>query len=171
MSRRSGNCIRCCLVIFAVVSALCVSGPALYWKFNKALKIKSSCPPCKCDCSPPLSILDVAPGLANLTVKDCGKDNPDLRDEMEKQYVDLVSEELKLQETVDIERARRMNITVTEARRLASEYQQEAEKCNTATETCEVRREGAQVLLAKEKKLSALWEKRARQLGWSGNQH
>ncbi|CAH9070408.1 unnamed protein product [Cuscuta epithymum] len=169
MSRRSGNCLRCCLVIFAVVSALCVSGPALYWKFKKALKLKAYCTPCKCDCSPPLSILDVAPGLANLTVKDCGKDDPDLKDEMEKQYVDLLSEELRLQEAVDRERMHRMNITVTEARRLASEYQKEGEKCNIATETCEVRREGAEVLLAKEKKLAAMWEKRARHLGWSGN--
>lgn len=85
--------------------------------------------------------------------------------------MDLLSEELKLQEAVNRERARRMNTTVTDARRLASEYRQEAEKCNTATETCEVRREGAEVLLAKERKLSALWEKRALKLGWSKSQH
>lgn len=101
---------------------------------------------------------------------ECGKDDPDLKEEMEKQYVDLLSEELKLQESVDKERAHHMNITVTEARRLASEYQKESEKCNTATETCEVGRERAEVLLRKEKKLTALWEKRAHQMGWSGNE-
>lgn len=98
---------------------------------------------------------------------DCGKDDPVLKEEMEKQFVDLLSEELKLQEAVDKEHVHRMNITYTEAKRLASEYQKESEKCNTATETCEVGRERAEVLLAKERKLTLLWEKRARQMGWS----
>nr|GMD75328.1 DUF1068 domain-containing protein [Ipomoea batatas] len=198
MSRRSGTCLRCCLVIFAVVSALCVSGPAFYWKFKKALKLKASCLPCKCDCSPALTLFDVAPGLVNLSVTasllpntssqrleglayivafdvlkfvhyttDCGKDDPALKEEMEKQFVDLLSEELKLQEAVDKEHVNRMNMTFTEAKRLASEYQKESEKCNAATDTCEVGRERAEVLLAKERKLTSMWEKRARQMGWS----
>lgn len=87
---------------------------------------------------------------------------------MEKQYVDLLSEELKLQETVGKEHSQHMNITFGEARRLASQYQREAEKCNAATETCESARERAQALLTKEKKITLLWEKRARQLGWEG---
>lgn len=65
MSRRSGACLRCCLVVFAVVSALCVSGPALYWKFKKGLKhtgASSVCSPCVCDCPPPLSLIKIAPG-------------------------------------------------------------------------------------------------------------
>lgn len=72
MARQSGNCLRCCLVIFAVVSALCVSGPAIYWKFKK-LKVKAaqSCMPCKCDCSPPLSLLEVAPGMSFLDPSLC----------------------------------------------------------------------------------------------------
>nr|XP_027071112.1 uncharacterized protein LOC113696022 isoform X2 [Coffea arabica] len=65
MSRRSGNCGRCCLVVFAVVSALCVSGPAIYWKFKKSLSLKTaslnSCSPCICDCAPPPSLLKIAP--------------------------------------------------------------------------------------------------------------
>lgn len=66
MSRRSGACLRCCLVIFAVVSALAVCGPALYWRFKKAFQLgdsKISCPPCICDCPPPLSLLKIAPGI------------------------------------------------------------------------------------------------------------
>lgn len=66
MSRRSGACLRCCLVIFAVVSALAVCGPALYWRFKKALQLgdsKTSCAPCICDCPPPLSLLKIAPGI------------------------------------------------------------------------------------------------------------
>ena len=69
MSRRSGTCLRLCLVIFAVVSALGVCGPALYWRFKKTLRLgdsKSSCPPCICDCPPPLSLLKIAPGITPL---------------------------------------------------------------------------------------------------------
>ncbi|CAK9168823.1 unnamed protein product [Ilex paraguariensis] len=163
MSRRSGTCLRCCLVVFAVVSALCVSGPALYWKFKKGLRLRAtslSCSPCICDCPPPLSLLKIAP--------DCGKDDPDLKKEMEKQFVDLLSEELKLQEMVSEEHVHHMNITFGEARRLASQYQREAEKCNTATETCEAARERAEALLLRERKITSSWEQRARKLGWEG---
>ncbi|KAK1417179.1 hypothetical protein QVD17_26302 [Tagetes erecta] len=172
MTRRSGSCIRCCLVIFAVISALCVSGPALYWRIKRGFNLKSSssisCTPCVCDCPPPLSILNLAPGLANLSVTDCGKDDPELKEEMEKQFVDLLSEELKLLEKVNEEHMRHMNITFGEARRVAAQYQQEAEKCNTATETCEQAREQAEALTRQEKKITLLWERRARQLGWEG---
>lgn len=159
-------------MLFAVVSALCVSGPALYWKFKKGLSLKTaavpSCSPCVCDCGPPLSLLSIAPGLANLSITDCGKDDPELKEEMEKQFVDLLTEELKLQETVGEEHAHHMNISFAEARRIASQYQREAEKCNAATETCEAARERAEALLTKEKKTTSLWERRARQLGWEG---
>ncbi|XAR50743.1 hypothetical protein NMG60_11005158 [Bertholletia excelsa] len=171
MSRRSGTCLRCCFVVFAVVSALCVSGPALYWKFKKGLRLRGpspSCSPCICDCPPPLSLLKIAPGLANLSVTDCGGDDPDLKEEMGKQFVDLLTEEIKLQETVSEEHAHHMNITFGEARRVASQYQREAEKCIAATETCEQARERAEALLIKERKVTSLWERRARQMGWEG---
>ncbi|KAG6430810.1 hypothetical protein SASPL_108883 [Salvia splendens] len=171
MSRRSGTWLRCCLVTFAVVSALCVSGPALYFKFNKGFKLKGvsdSCPPCSCNCAPPHSLFQILPGLANLSVTDCGKDDPDLKEEMEKQFVDLLSEELKLEETVGSEHSHHMNITLGEAKRLASLYQSEADKCIAATETCEGARERAAVLLSKERKLTSMWERRARQAGWEG---
>lgn len=172
MSRRSGGCVRCCLVVFAVLSALCVSGPAWYWRLKKAMgsgeNASSSCAPCICDCPPPLSLLKIAPGLVNLSVTGCGGDDPDLRREMEKQFVDLLTEELKLQEAVAAEHAHHMNITFLEAKRVASQYQREAEKCNSATETCEGARERAEALLIKERKVTSLWERRARRLGWEG---
>lgn len=171
MPRRSGDCMRC-LVIFAVVSALVVCGPALYWKFNKGFvgstRANSLCPPCVCDCPPPLSLLQIAPGLANLSITDCGSDDPELKQEMEKQFVDLLTEELKLQEAVADEHSRHMNVTLAEAKRVASQYQKEAEKCNAATEICESARERAEALLIKERKITSLWEKRARQSGWEG---
>ncbi|KAK6151620.1 hypothetical protein DH2020_014255 [Rehmannia glutinosa] len=169
MSGRSVTWLRCCLVIFAVISALCVSGPALYFKFKKDWKLEgvsASCTPCSCHCAHPQSLLQIVPGLANLTVTDCGKDDPDLKEEMEKQFVDLLSEELRLQQTVGKEHSQHMNITLREARKLASQYQREAEKCNAATETCEGARERAETLLIKEKRISLLWERRAKLLGW-----
>ncbi|EPS70386.1 hypothetical protein M569_04375 [Genlisea aurea] len=170
MSRRSVTCLRCCLVIFAVVSALFVSGPALFFKINKGLKSRGAygCAPCVCDCAPPQSLFQIVPGLANLTVSDCGKDDPDLKTEMEKQIVDLLSEELKLQESIAEEHSRHMNMTLGEAKKVAAQYQREAEKCNAATETCEGARERAEALLTQEKKLTILWEQRARQHGWVG---
>lgn len=66
--RRSGSSwLRCCLVTFAIISALCVSGPAIYWRLKKGLNLNSnssisSCNPCVCDCPPPLSLLKLAPG-------------------------------------------------------------------------------------------------------------
>ncbi|XP_047340853.1 uncharacterized protein LOC124944599 [Impatiens glandulifera] len=171
MSRRSGDCLRYCLVVFAVVSALCVSGPALYWKFKKGMKldvVPPSCSPCICDCPPPLSLLKIAPGLANLSVADCGGNDPDVKEEMGKHLVELLREELKLQEAVGEEHAVHKNLTLVEARRAASQYQKEAEKCNVATETCEQARERSEALLIKEKKMTYSWERRARQLGWEG---
>ncbi|XP_065849999.1 uncharacterized protein [Euphorbia lathyris] len=171
MSRRSGACLRCCLVIFAVISALAVAGPSLYWRFKKSMGLspsKSSCPPCICDCPPPLSLLKIAPGLANLSVSDCGSNDPELKREMEKQFVDLLTEELKLQEAVAEEHSHHMNVTFGEAKRVASQYQREAEKCNAATETCEEAREHAEALMIRERKVTTLWERRARQMGWEG---
>ncbi|XVE97499.1 hypothetical protein REPUB_Repub03eG0024900 [Reevesia pubescens] len=97
---------------------------------------------------------------------DCGSNDPDLKQEMEKQFVDLLTEELKLQEAVAKEHARHMNITFGEAKRVASQYQKEAEKCIAATETCEEARERAEALMIKERKVTTLWEQRARQMGW-----
>uniref|UniRef100_A0A7N0SWW0 Uncharacterized protein n=1 Tax=Kalanchoe fedtschenkoi TaxID=63787 RepID=A0A7N0SWW0_KALFE len=173
MSRRSGTWLRCSLITFAVVSALCVCGPALYWRFGNSFRSSdspsssSSCAPCHCNCPEPISLLQV-PGLANLSITDCGSSDPELKSEMEKQFVDLLTEELKLQEMVAEEQARHMNITFIEAKRAASQYQKEAEKCNSATEICEGARERAEALLIKEKKITLLWEKRARNMGWAG---
>ncbi|KAJ0915969.1 hypothetical protein HanPSC8_Chr06g0256121 [Helianthus annuus] len=87
---------------------------------------------------------------------------------MEKQFVDFLSEELKLQKNVGQEHIHHMNITFGEARRAVSQYQKEAEKCNTATETCEQVREQAEALTRREEKITSLWERCAKQLGWEG---
>ncbi|GAA0183653.1 hypothetical protein LIER_31028 [Lithospermum erythrorhizon] len=158
--------LRCCLVMFAIVSALCVSGPAIYWKLKKSVSLR--CPTCNCHCPPPKTLLAIAPGLANLSATDCGSNDPDLKQELRKQFVDLLNEELKLQGEVVREYTRHANITLNDARKVASTYQKETEKCNTATETCEGARERAEALMRKEKKLTSLWEQRARQFGFQG---
>ncbi|KAL9681505.1 hypothetical protein QQ045_013290 [Rhodiola kirilowii] len=60
-------------------------------------------------------------GLASLSVADCGSNDPKLTSEMEKQFVDLLTKELMLQETVTEEQARHINITNLEAKRAASQ--------------------------------------------------
>ncbi|KAL9665824.1 hypothetical protein QQ045_000145 [Rhodiola kirilowii] len=148
---------RCSLVTFAIVSALgsvTVSDSPSY------------CSSCHCNCLEPVSLLQL-PGLANLSVTDCGSNDPELKSEMEKQFVDLLTEELKLQELVGEEHAHHINITFLEAKRAASKYQKEAEKCNSATEICEGAREHSEALLIKERKTTSLWEKRARNMGWA----
>ncbi|KAL0292434.1 UNVERIFIED_CONTAM: hypothetical protein Scaly_2590700 [Sesamum calycinum] len=170
MNWRSGTCLRCCLVIFAVISALCVSGPALYFKFKKGLKLKgvsASCAPCACHCAPPQSLFQIAPGLADLSVTDCGKDDPDLKEEMEKQFCGLIAE-AKIARSCRSRAHPPYEHHLGEARRSASQYQREAEKCNAATETCEGARERAETLLAKEKRITLVWERRAKLLGWEG---
>ncbi|KAF9617609.1 hypothetical protein IFM89_037672 [Coptis chinensis] len=182
-SRRSpSTCLRCCLLVFALTSAIYISEPDLFSRFKKGFTLDNksavSCAPCSCNCPPPLSLLKIAPGLVNLTVtvlkdaketEECGKNDPELNNEMEKQFVDRLTEELKLQKAVAEEHTRHMNVTYIAARRLGSQYQKETEKCNTATETCEEAREQVEALLIKERKVTSVWERRARQSGWEAS--
>uniref|UniRef100_A0A453CCH3 Uncharacterized protein n=1 Tax=Aegilops tauschii subsp. strangulata TaxID=200361 RepID=A0A453CCH3_AEGTS len=105
-------------------------------------------------------------GLMNFSISACGTNDPERTKEMEKQFVDLLNEELKLQQVVAEEHIHHMNATLVEAKRQATLYQREAEKCNAATETCEEAREKSEGAISKERKLTALWERRARELGW-----
>ena len=82
--------------------------------------------------------------------------------------VDILAEELKLHDAVDFARSRQMNYSILETKRLTSQYEKEAEKCNAATETCEEARERAEASLTREKVNTSLWERRARLLGWQG---
>lgn len=85
---------------------------------------------------------------------------------MEKNSTDLVSEELRLQEIVAEENQQHAEMMLLDAKKLASQYQKEAEKCNAGIETCEGARERAEASLVTERKATALWEQRARQMGW-----
>jgi hypothetical protein len=53
---------------------------------------------------------------------DCGKNDPELAREMEKQFVDPLNEELKLQQVVAEEHSHHMNATLVEAKRQSTQY-------------------------------------------------
>ncbi|ERN12429.1 hypothetical protein AMTR_s00025p00137570 [Amborella trichopoda] len=109
-------------------------------------------------------------GFGNSSFADCGKNDPNVSEEMEKSFTDLLAEELKLQELVASENKRHADAALLEAKKVSSQYQKEADKCNAGMETCEGAREKAEAALIAERKLSALWEMRARERGWNGSE-
>ncbi|GJV76011.1 CC-NBS-LRR resistance protein [Tanacetum coccineum] len=61
---------------------------------------------------------------------------------------------------------KRADMALLEAKKLTSQYQKEADKCNSGMETCEEAREKAEAALVSQKQETAMWENRARQKGW-----
>ncbi|CDP16235.1 unnamed protein product [Coffea canephora] len=104
--------------------------------------------------------------LSNNSFADCAKHDPDVSEDTEKNFVELLSEELKLRETEALENQQRADMQLLEAKKMTSQYQKEADKCNSGMETCEAAREKSEAALAAQKKLTAMWEMRARQKGW-----
>ncbi|PWA35602.1 hypothetical protein CTI12_AA608030 [Artemisia annua] len=144
-------------------------GPPLYWHLLEALHRSSvaavSCPVCNCDCDsqPLLSIPQV---LSNGSFTDCAKHDPEVSGDTEKNFVELLSEELKLREAEALESQQRADMALLEAKKLTSQYQKEADKCNSGMETCEEAREKAEAALLAQKQQSEMWELRAKQRGW-----
>lgn len=156
------------MVLLGMLLAIYILGPPLYWQLAEgvaSVRHAAACPSCICDCSAE-SLSTIPPGLGNTSFADCGKHDPEVNEDMEKNYTDLLAEELKLQETVTLENQQRADMGLLEAKKSASQYQKEAEKCTAGMETCEEARERAEATLLAEKKQSSLWEQRARQLGW-----
>ncbi|OMO89251.1 hypothetical protein CCACVL1_07959 [Corchorus capsularis] len=146
-----------------------IVGPPLYWHFMEGLAAVShssnTCPPCVCDCSSQ-PLLTIPEGLSNASFADCAKHDPEVSEDTEKNFADLLTEELRLRETEALESQRRADMALLEAKKIASQYQKEADKCNSGMETCEEAREKAEAALAAQKKETAKWELRARQKGW-----
>ncbi|KAF2304910.1 hypothetical protein GH714_000453 [Hevea brasiliensis] len=105
-------------------------------------------------------------GLSNSSFTDCMKHDPEVSEEMEKSFTDLLSEELRLKEAEALKTQHRADVALLEAKKMASQYQKEADKCNAGMETCEGARERAEAALEAQRKLSAMWELRALQRGW-----
>ncbi|MCL7022514.1 hypothetical protein MKW94_026960 [Papaver nudicaule] len=124
-----------------------------------------SCPPCVCDCSSE-ALFSLPSGLLNNSLLDCGKNDPEMSSEIKKDLIDLLSEELRLLKGVMDDNVQHTRGLISDARKTSSQYQKEAEKCNVGIETCEEAREKAEAELIAERKLSALWESRARETGW-----
>ncbi|KAL6143915.1 PREDICTED: uncharacterized protein LOC101297771 [Fragaria vesca subsp. vesca] len=159
------------LVIVGLCIAGYILGPPLYWHSMEGLAAVShssssySCPPCTCDCSSQ-PLLSIPIGLSNISFADCAKRDPEVNEDTEKNFVDLLTEELKLREAQALENQQKADITLLEAKKIASQYQKEADKCSSGMETCEEAREKAEATLEAQKKMTAMWELRARQKGW-----
>jgi hypothetical protein len=104
--------------------------------------------------------------LPGIYYADCAKHDPEVNEDTEKNFAELLKEELQLREIEALENQRRADIALLEAKKIASQYQKEADKCNSGMETCEGAREKAEATLAEQKKLTSIWELRARQRGW-----
>ncbi|GMY36820.1 drim domain-containing protein [Fagus crenata] len=151
-----------------------IVGPPLYYLLSESFTTaadrhvsssSSACPICHCDCSsqPLFSLPD---GWSNMTVTDCMKHDPDVSEEAEQGFIDLLSEELKLKEAEAQENQRRADMALLEAKKKSSQYQKEADKCNSGMDTCEEAREKAESALEAQKNLTAMWQQRAIQRGW-----
>ncbi|XP_031261605.1 uncharacterized protein LOC116119817 [Pistacia vera] len=160
---------RVVLVVVVMVGlffiGFCVVTP-VYWLLKRDLTHKVSCFCAPCDCTVQLDLPSPLSTLISDTFKDCGLHDPELKEEMEKDNADLLAEELHLHEIVANETLEHTRTLMKVAMRTSSQFQREAERCNARMETCEGARERAERLLTEERKLSDLWEKRARQLGW-----
>jgi len=64
---------------------------------------------------------------------DCLNDESDKQEEVDKEMLHLLSEELKLQQTVSSEKQQHAKLAFLDVGRIASLYQKEAEKCNMAS--------------------------------------
>ncbi|WOL13996.1 hypothetical protein Cni_G22776 [Canna indica] len=158
--------VRIVLVVMALGLAGYIVGPPLYWHLAEALGGSSACPPCAaCDCSAQ-PLLSLPQELVNVSFTDCAKRDPEVSEDMDKNFVDLLSEELKLKEEEATEAQHHSDVRLLEAKKLASQYQKEADKCSSGMDTCEEARERAEAALVEQKKLTAIWELRARHRGW-----
>lgn len=163
--------LKLCLLLCATVLAIYILGPPLYWHFFEGIAVlkhsaRSACPTCECQCATDTASV-LPPGFDNQSA-DCVKADPRMKEELDKYTVDLLSEELKLQSAVADESQQRADAALLEAKKLSSQYQKEAEKCNFGMETCEEAREKAEEALTEQKKISKTWEQRARDHGWTG---
>lgn len=97
---------------------------------------------------------------------DCGKGDPETRDEMKKDMIALLTEEISLHANVTGDSLQRTNLLIMSAKRASSHFQKEANKCIAGVETCEAARERAGAALIEERKLTAMWMSRAQEYGW-----
>ncbi|KAJ7978026.1 DUF1068 domain-containing protein [Quillaja saponaria] len=160
------------LRLFLVLVGVCLVeytvGPTLFlcWRLkgvssSSSSTIQDSCTPCDCFCSSE----DTVPQLS-----DCGRNDPDMKKEMKKDRLTVLSEEIALHDIVVRDTMEHTKGLIMDTRKSSYLYQKEAEKCNVGIKTCEEARERAEAELIEERKITTLWENRARQQGWEVDQ-
>ncbi|KAL3742195.1 hypothetical protein ACJRO7_017647 [Eucalyptus globulus] len=173
MNRRQQRALKSFVAVVAVCMLCYIVGPPLHWRATEALASvrrggggpSASCPPCRCDCSSQ-PLLSLGDELINNTFTDCVKHDPEVSEEMEKSFTELLMEEVRLREAQALENQQRADIRLLEAKKMASQYQKEADKCSSGMETCEEARERAEAILEEQRRVTEMWELRARQRGW-----
>ncbi|VFQ98800.1 unnamed protein product [Cuscuta campestris] len=161
----SQGAARCGVIFVCFFLVLFIMKPSVLWRSKERSSGLDSCPLCSCDCEED-SMLPLPLDVLNGSIADCGKDNPEMNEEMKKDMISLLTEEIKLLKNVTSDSLEHTNALITGAKRASSHYQREAEKCTAGMETCEEARERAQASFIEERKLSQLWESRAREFGW-----
>ncbi|XP_031406912.1 uncharacterized protein LOC116215370 [Punica granatum] len=99
---------------------------------------------------------------------DCRETDPNMKKVLQHR-VALLKEEIDLRETVARESLKRTEAAIEMSIKTSARFQNEAAKCRICVETCEEGRERAEAELVKERRLTRLWEKRARKQGWTNN--
>ncbi|KAH0854266.1 LOW QUALITY PROTEIN: hypothetical protein HID58_090066, partial [Brassica napus] len=152
MPRRQKKTAKVGVMVLCMVAY--IAGPSLYWHLNETIaeSLHSSCPPLFCDCSSQ-PLLYIPDGLSNHSFLDARKGAKRTR-----VVSRMVAEELKLREAQAQEDEWRADSGVS--------VSEEADKCSMGMETCEQAREKSDATLDEQRRVSYMWELRARQNGW-----
>nr|XP_027103272.1 uncharacterized protein LOC113724584 [Coffea arabica] len=134
-------------------------------KPKKKFKALVSCPECSCDC-PQSDSFTLPSGIFNVSSSGCTSEDPEMNEELKKDTITLLSEEISLQQNVTRDILDHALELTMDAKQMASFHRREAQKCYVRVDTCETARERAEAALLKESKLTLLWEERARNFGW-----
>nr|GEX16898.1 uncharacterized protein [Tanacetum cinerariifolium] len=97
--------------------------------------------------------------LKPFSLAKCSKQMKQSKWRHRKELAELLTEELKLRETEALDSQQRADMALLEAKKLTSQYQKEADKCNSGMETCEEAREKAEAALVSQKQETAMWER------------
>jgi len=94
------------------------------------------------------------------------KHDPEVSREMEQSLTNILKDELRLSEEEAQEKQQRADLALLEAKSMTSQYQKEAEKCDSGMDSCEAAREKAEKVVGEQRKLPAIWELRDREREW-----
>lgn len=97
----------------------------------------------------------------------CTSEDPEMNEEMKKDIIALLSEEISLQKNVTRDSLEHTQALTMDTKRTASYYKKEARKCYAMVDACEDARKRAAAAIVDERKFTVLWEERARGLGWN----